>query len=138
MMTQFRKECPLERIQCEYHNVGCKVKMARKDREKHKKKNMEDHLKITTLALNDTELELANTKETLADTKHELSDAKNQLTSMFQHINSLEVLMYLAVTRPTSSAAVVLPYLHEKHSQPHSCWDRVGEAWDTPPYVNSQ
>ena len=36
-----RKECPLEMIQCEYYSVGCEVKMARKDQEKHKKENME-------------------------------------------------------------------------------------------------
>ena len=39
-------ECPLEIIQCEYHSVGCNIKMARKDLEKHKKEKMEDHLRI--------------------------------------------------------------------------------------------
>ena len=33
----YRKECMchLEMIQCEYHNVGCEVRMAHKDQEKH-------------------------------------------------------------------------------------------------------
>jgi len=101
-MEAHRKECPLEMIQCEYHNVGCKrIKLARKDLEKHKKENMEDHLKMTTV-------ELANTKNELANTKDELTHANNQLT---QRINTLELLMYLAtdraVTRPTSSAAII-------------------------------
>jgi len=82
-MEAHRKECPLEMIQCEYHNVGCEVRMVRRDKEKHKKENMEDHLKMTTL-------ELANTN---------------------QRVNTLEVLMYLtidkAVTRTTSSAVAV-------------------------------
>ena len=36
-MEAHRKECPLEMIQCEYHNVGCEVRMAHKDQERHKK-----------------------------------------------------------------------------------------------------
>jgi len=97
-MEAHRKECPLEMIQCEYYSVGCKrIKLARKDNEKHKKENMEDHLKMTTLVLNDTKVELANTKD--------------ELTQQNQRINTLEVLMYLttdkAVTRPTSSTTVV-------------------------------
>ena len=35
-MEAHRKECPLEMIQCEYHNVGCEVRMARKDQEWHR------------------------------------------------------------------------------------------------------
>jgi len=58
-MEAHRKECPLEMIQCEYYSVGCKrIKLACKDNEKHKKENMEDHLRMTML-------ELANTKDEL-------------------------------------------------------------------------
>ena len=43
-MEAYITECPLEIIQCEYHSVGCNIKMARKDLEKHKKEKMEVHL----------------------------------------------------------------------------------------------
>ena len=43
-MKAHRKVCPLEMIQCEYHNVGCEVRMARKDIGKHKKEQMDDHI----------------------------------------------------------------------------------------------
>ena len=46
-MEAHRMECPLEVIQCEYHNVGCEVRMARKNQDKHKKENMEEHLMET-------------------------------------------------------------------------------------------
>jgi len=71
--------------------------MVRKDQEKHINDNMKKHLRLTTLVLNDTKLELANTKD--------------QFTQLTQRMNTLEMLMYLttdkAVTRPTSSAAVI-------------------------------
>ena len=50
-MEVHRKECPLEMVQCEYHNVGCKEKIVRKDIEIHKKEKMEKHLSLTTSQL---------------------------------------------------------------------------------------
>jgi len=76
--------------------------MVRKDQDKHKKENMEDHLKMTTLVLNDTKFELANTKAELASTKDQFT----------QRMNTLEVLMYLTtdktITKPTRSSAVAI------------------------------
>ena len=43
-----RKECPLEMIQCEYHNVGCEVTIARKDMEQHNDQAVKEHLQLTT------------------------------------------------------------------------------------------
>ena len=90
-----KKECPLEMIQCEYYSVGCKVRMARKDQEKHKKENMEEHLMKTNLAL--------------ADTKYKLANTSHQLAIALQHISTLELTtdQDKAVSRPTSSAAVI-------------------------------
>ena len=59
-MEAHRKECPLEMIQCEYYSVGCKrVKLARKDMEKHDNENMKEHLMMTNHELTDTRAQLA-------------------------------------------------------------------------------
>ena len=58
-MEAHRKECPLEMIQCEYHNVGCEVRMTRKDMEKHKDQTVKEHLQLTTDKLSDMEVQLA-------------------------------------------------------------------------------
>ena len=50
-MEAHRKECPLEMIQCEYHSVGCEVRMARKDQEKHDNEKVKEHLMITKAQL---------------------------------------------------------------------------------------
>ena len=98
-MKAHRKECPLEMIQCEYHNVGCEVRMTRQDQEKHKKEKMEEHLMMT-------KHELTDTKATLANTESKLTDTNNQLASALQRISTLEVLLYQAtdkaVFRPNS------------------------------------
>ena len=121
-MKTHRKECPLEMIQCEYYSVGCETRMARKDQEKHKNENIEEHLMKANIALrcdlNDTKLELSSTKQdlidatvALADAKCKLTDTTNQLAIALQRISRLEALMYLttdkAVTKTTSHAAVI-------------------------------
>ena len=131
-MEAHRKECPLEIIQCEYHSVGCTVKVARKDQHKHDSDKLKEHLKKTKHVLTDvrqalnntkctlgnTKCELNNTKCELADTKHELASTKSELTdtkillnSALQRINAFEVLLYIAtdaaVVKPTSSAVVL-------------------------------
>ena len=72
-MEAHRKECPLEMIQCEYHSVGCKrVKLARKDQEKHDNENVKEHLMMT---------------------KNKLANTSVQLDTALKQINSLEVLV---------------------------------------------
>ena len=79
-MEAHRKECPLEMIQCEYHNVGCEVRMARKDQEKHENGEMKEHLKKTN----------------------------NQLANALQRVEILLYLATnKAVARPTSTAVVL-------------------------------
>jgi len=95
-MEAHRKECPLEMIQCEYHNVGCKVRMVRKDYEKHKKENMEEHLLMTThkvSRVDDVHHELTDMKVELTNTKSELSDTKAQLATALEQINNLTILV---------------------------------------------
>ena len=89
-MEAHRKECPLEMIQCEYYSVGCEVRMARKDQEKHKKEDMEEHL---------------------MKTQYKLTDTTNQLAIALQRISTLEALVYLTndktVTSTTTSTTVI-------------------------------
>jgi len=53
-MEAHRKECPLEVVQCEYHNVGCEERMMRKRKREHEKEEMEKHLLLTKDMLNTT------------------------------------------------------------------------------------
>jgi len=45
------KICPLELVQCEYHAVGCQIKLARKDQQSHNQEKMAEHLSLTTQQL---------------------------------------------------------------------------------------
>ena len=71
-MEIHRRECPLEMIQCEYHHVGCEVRMCRKRQRKHNENNMEKHLCMT---------------------KNELASTKSELASTNNRLNNLEVML---------------------------------------------
>ena len=92
-MEAHRKECPLEMIQCEYYIVGCEVRMARKDKEVHKKENMEGHLMMIT-------------KQGLSKLyyiQHELTDTKAQLAIALKQINNLQLAMVNSMSSPRNN-----------------------------------
>jgi len=67
------KVCPSELIQCEYHIIGCKVRIACKDQKSHNKQMLEQHLLFTKQHLVATQenlamsqLEAVNSRENLA------------------------------------------------------------------------
>ena len=71
-MEAHKAECPLEIIPCEYHEVGCKESMARKDKTEHDKKKMEDHLCLM-------KSEYLCTKRTLADTEKMIKELQSTM-----------------------------------------------------------
>ena len=76
-VKEHREVCPLEIIQCDYHVVGCKVKMARKDINTHKQETMEAHLSLSINELMETRKQLKSTQRNL---KHEVEKNKEALT----------------------------------------------------------
>ena len=81
-VEEHREICPLEMIQCDYHVVGCRVKIARKDINTHKREMMEEHL---SLSIN----ELMETKRQLKSAQLEVENSTNeQLATVKQSSNN--------------------------------------------------
>ena len=62
---EHKKVCPLEVIQCEYHDVGCDIKLVRKDLNAHIKDEMSEHLNLMKNYLANTNEELRLTEKKL-------------------------------------------------------------------------
>jgi len=94
-MDAHRKECPLEIVQCEYHNVGCEEKITQIRKREHEQQQMEEHLSLT--------------KRRLTDTQQELADTKLQLSKSVELMNALMVTLHQATGQasPTSAASAV-------------------------------
>ena len=76
-VEEHREVCPLEMIQCDYHIVGCKVKMARKDMNTHKQEMMEVHLSLSINELMETKVQLKTSQSNL---RCEAEKTKDDLT----------------------------------------------------------
>jgi len=86
------KICPLESIQCQYHEVGCKEQMIRKDQEKHDAEAMERHLSYTKRELFYTKEELVQTKQQLVAMEAALITRITEIELAVQRrINELEL-----------------------------------------------
>ena len=82
-MEAHRKECPLELIQCEYHDVGCGMKITRKRQRVHNEKSMEKHLYLI-------KNELTSTKAELASMKSQFESRIDNLESMLKIVTGLD------------------------------------------------
>ena len=80
-LKEHMKVCPLEVVQCQYHDIGCKAKVARKDLAKHDEEKTNDHLLLMKSALTDAQNKLADTKVKLANTETRLVIAEVKLAN---------------------------------------------------------
>ncbi|XP_065901619.1 TNF receptor-associated factor 4-like [Dysidea avara] len=86
-MEAHRKECPLEMVQCDYHSVGCTVKVNRVTKRKHDEEKVGEHLLM---------IKLAKTEDRLVSTEAKLSLTETRL-------GSLEVMLHRLVNTTRSS-----------------------------------
>ena len=87
-MEQHLQECPLEPIQCDRWEEGCREIVRRKDMSSHMKAYKKQHREYVWCAyvqkkkdLDDLKAELSATKDELAATKYELNVTKNDLAT---------------------------------------------------------
>ena len=78
-LKEHMKVCPLEIVQCQYCNVGCEAKMARKDLVKHDEEKTNEHLLFVKSLLIDTQNKLSDTEHKLDNTRNNLTDTQNKL-----------------------------------------------------------
>ncbi|XP_065896824.1 TNF receptor-associated factor 3-like [Dysidea avara] len=88
-MSNHLEECPLQLIPCEYQNVGCKVKVYRKDMSQHCEDYTTQHLHLVTASVVSTEGEVTDTKRQITDTTNQLVSAQGVVTDMLLQVASM-------------------------------------------------
>ena len=79
-VEKHRTECPLESVACDFVDVGCSVKVARRDLKRHMEESQQQHLLSATL------LNLKLTKETIAEKDRLLALKEQQLAEQYQQL----------------------------------------------------
>ncbi|XP_065902221.1 TNF receptor-associated factor 4-like [Dysidea avara] len=97
-----RKECSLEMVECEYHNVGCEDRMMRKRKKEHEDEKVKEHLLMTNLKLRLTEEKLASTESRLTNLEVIMHQLINTSTSSNNLVESLQWSSHLMAAKVTS------------------------------------
>ena len=125
-MEAHRKECPLEIIQCEYHNMGCDVRMARKRKRSHLEKDMGSHLHMTKLKLAKTEDKLLSTEKRVDNLEKmwirllQTNTESNSTTTAINWASQLET-SALTIPNQTCPIFIKLPQL-ASHLKSGNVW----------------
>ena len=72
-VEKHRTECPLESVACDFVDIGCNMKVARKDLKQHIEESQQHHLLSATL------LNLKLTKETITELNRQLIEKEHKL-----------------------------------------------------------
>jgi len=78
-LNDHKSKCPLEMIDCEYHSMGCEVRMTRQTQQEHSRKEMEYHLHLTKLKLDKTLAKLDETTAKLDEASCKLNITASEL-----------------------------------------------------------
>lgn len=82
-------ECCLQLVPCEYVNVGCMMKVHRKDVAQHCAEYSTDHLHLVRTGLAATNDEIAATKQKVLQVNNQLSTTHGDITNMLLQVASM-------------------------------------------------
>ena len=82
--------CPMEIVQCQYHNVGCEAKVVRKDLVKHDEEKTNEHLLLVKSVLIGTQNKLSDTEHKLDVAQNKLTDALNKLAETQHRLDNTQ------------------------------------------------
>ena len=143
-LQQHIRECPLQEIDCELKELGCNVKVPRKDIPKHMEESTQSHFRLmTTHALKTNEqvrslqqqqaTTLENLKETqqqLTETKKKLTDTQTQLEEKDREIHDLKDRVEMIETHTSSIQFTVNGY--SKYKGKNTRWNEDPEFYTYP------
>ena len=87
-VDEHRKVCPLEIVHCQYHDVGCDIKLVRKDLDIHTKDKVTDHLTLIRQYLAKTTEELRKAERRLKNDLEVTKEALDKTNSNYDKLNT--------------------------------------------------
>ena len=110
-VNEHKNMCPLEKVHCTYHGLGCDDIVLRVNQKEHNEKSVEKHLQLVVSAMNSTKQKLTTTDQMLSlatdklvgiqaelnDTRKDLTCARRETANMKQSLVSTQ--MELKATR---------------------------------------
>ena len=126
-MEAHKAKCPLELIQCDYYEVGCKDSMARKDKLEHDKEKMENHLSLMKSKYADTEKKVRELEGALQQKTKLIEDM------LFKHVFQWHTTLAEKVKLQQNKTPITLRMSeYSKRKEDCSEWSSCCFSWGTP------
>ena len=136
-LQQHIRECPLQEIDCELKELGCNVKIPRKDIPKHMEESSQSHFRLMTahaLKTNEQVRSLqqqqVTTLENLKETQQQLTDTQRQLEESKRENHDLKGRVEMIETEISSVQFTVNGY--SKYKGTHTRWTEGPEFYTYP------
>ncbi len=84
-------ECPLTTINCDFHHVGCAVKLPRQDMPEHLRENLLTHISLLATSHAKQQDDLAEHKTEINKQKNEIVEAKTQIATLVDENKALQI-----------------------------------------------
>ncbi len=116
-------ECPLKAVHCDFHHVGCAVKISRQDMPEHQRENLLTHISLLATSHAKQQAEITKQKQDITRLVTELKSKTTELAPLQQ---------MLTVNSEPLGAPVLVMTDFQQHK-------RDGDDWHTPPvYTHHQ
>ena len=133
-LQQHIRECPLQQIDCELKELGCNVKVPRKDIPKHMEESTQSHLLLVTMHTNEQVRSLQQqhvaTLKKLTDTEDKLLTTQRQLEEKDREIHDLKDRVEMIETNTSSVQFIFNGYSKYKGAQ--KTWNKGPEFYTYP------
>ena len=126
-------ECPLTTIHCDFHHVGCTVKLPRKDIPEHLRENLITHISLLATSHAKQQAKIIEHQTEITKQKDEISKQQTQIAQLRSRNEKLEA----EVTNvPHTIKTLGPPVLIMTNFRQHK---RDGDKWYSPPvYTHHQ
>ena len=129
-MEAHKAKCPLELIQCDYYEMGCKDSMARKDKPNHDKEKMENHLSIMKSKYLHTTSKLADAEKEIVELRQKTKLIEDML---FRHLFQWHTTLVEKVKSQQNKTPITLRMSeYSKRKEDNSEWSSSCFSWDIP------
>ena len=134
-------ECPLTTINCDFHHIGCAVKLPRQDMPEHLRENLLTHISLLASSHAKQQAETTQQREEITKQQDKITSLEAENRILKTKINELEPMQQLLKTAPLIVNSRPLgplepPVLTMTNFQQHK---RDDDQWYSPPvYTHHQ
>ena len=127
-MANHRSKCELESVECPFHEVGCNVRIVRREFDVHMSENQQNHLLVLLGAFDEKKRELSESQRQLGECQRELNECQKELHKTKLKLQDLETIKSIPKALKDTCDEVTFCMTN------FSLYKQTGKVWHSPPF----